>query len=54
MGTQDVKPGDSDTTNILVTSWATPGAAQWTGSGMVYRDDRNSADKDHVDLVWNQ
>ena len=52
--TQDVKPGDSDTTNFLVTSWPASGGAQWTGSGMVYRDDRNSADKDHVDLVWNQ
>ena len=50
----DAKPGDSDMTNALVTSWAAPGAIEWKGSGMVYRDDRNSADKDHVDLVWNQ
>jgi spermidine synthase len=52
---KDVRPGaaDSDLTNILVTSWATGDAAQWNGTGEVYRDDRNTADRDHVKLVWN-
>lgn len=51
---QDAKPGDSFMTNILVTSWAAPDATEWKGAGVPYRDDRNSADRDHVSLVWNQ
>ena len=43
---------DSDLTNILVTSWAAGGSAPWKGTGAVYRDDRNSADRDHVALVY--
>ena len=50
---QDARPGDSELTNILVTSWPVAGSVAWTGSGNAYRDDRNSADRDHVQLVWN-
>ena len=44
---------DTDLTNVLVTSWPADGAVAWNGSGEVYRDDRNTADRDHVDLVWS-
>ena len=48
-----LKRDDTDLTNILVTSWPAGGSVAWNGSGDVYRDDRNSADRDHVDLVWS-
>jgi hypothetical protein len=47
------KREDSDLINILVTSWPASGFVEWNGSGNVYRDDRNTADRDHVDLVWS-
>jgi spermidine synthase len=47
------KREDSDLVNILVTSWPASGSVTWNGSGNVYRDDRNTADRDHVDLVWS-
>jgi len=49
----DAKPGESETTNIMVTNWAAQGSARWNGSGTVYRDDRNTADRDHLKMVWN-
>jgi hypothetical protein len=49
---RDVRPGDDDLTNILVTSWPAAGSVRWNGRGDVYRDDRNSADRDHVEMVW--
>lgn len=49
---KDVKPGDEDTTNFLVTNWEVPGSAEWTGAGRIYTDDRNTADRDHVDMIW--
>ena len=51
--TKDVKPGGDDLTNILVTSWPTSGSRAWNGSGQVYRDDKITADQDHVELVWS-
>jgi spermidine synthase len=48
----DPKPGDSYYANILVTSWPLAGSKQWIGKGQVYRDDRNAADRDHVELMW--
>ena len=50
---KDVKSGEGDLTNILVTNWPAGGSARWNGSGSPYRDDRNTADRDHVNLVWN-
>ena len=47
------KREDTDLINILVTSWPASGSIEWKGNGEVYRDDRNTADRDHVDLVWN-
>ncbi len=44
---------DSDRTNILVTSWPAEGSVPWNRTGEVYRDDRNTADRDHVVLVWS-
>jgi spermidine synthase len=49
---KDVKPGDGDTTNFLVSDRATAGAVEWKGSGEIYSDNRNTADRDHVDLMW--
>jgi hypothetical protein len=45
---------DSDfkTGNILVTNWAWEGAREWKGNGTAYRDDRNRADREYIDLVW--
>ena len=50
---KDAKPGDSDLTNILVTSWPAAGSTPWNGTGAVYRDQKNTADRDHVALIWS-
>lgn len=51
----DAKPDDPDPiTNILILSWPATGAKHWTGSGTVYRDDRNTADRDRVSLMWGE
>jgi spermidine synthase len=50
---KDVKPGDSDLTNFLVTSWPVEGSKPWNGSGAVYHDDKSTADRDHVRMVWS-
>ncbi len=49
---KDVKPGEGDLTNVLVTSWAADGSDPWTGTGTAYHDDKSSADRDHVRMVW--
>jgi predicted membrane-bound spermidine synthase len=51
---KDTKPEDtdSDTTNMLVINWPAPGFTQWNGSGRPYHDDKNTADRDHVDMLW--
>ena len=51
---KDVRPGDEDLTNIMVTNRPFAGSAAWNGKGQVYTDNRNSADRDHVDLVWGE
>jgi len=49
----DAKPDDPDPiTNILVLNWPAQGSKHWTGSGTVYRDDCNTADRDRVALMW--
>jgi spermidine synthase len=48
----DVKTGESEMTTIMVTNWSAQGSARWSGSGTVYRDDRNTADRDHLEMVW--
>jgi predicted membrane-bound spermidine synthase len=51
---KDVKHDqDSDLTNILVTSWPVDGSVPWSGTGDAYHDDRNTADRDHLALIWN-
>lgn len=47
-----VKPEDEDLTNIMVMNREAAGAVEWHGTGRLYRDDRNTADRDHVELVW--
>jgi spermidine synthase len=51
---KDVRPGDEDLTNIMVTNRPFAASAEWTGSGRPYTDNRNTADRDHVDLVWGE
>jgi predicted membrane-bound spermidine synthase len=51
---KDVKHDqDSDLTNILVTSWPVDGSIPWRGTGDSYYDNRNTADRDHLALIWN-
>jgi spermidine synthase len=50
--TRDVRPGDDDLTNIMVTNRPFAGSDEWKGTGRLYTDNRNTADRDHVDLVW--
>ena len=50
---KDVKPGDSDLTNFLVSDWPISGATRWDGAGEPYRDDRSTADGDHLRMVWS-
>jgi hypothetical protein len=28
------------------------GSVEWHGAGRLYTDNRNTADRDHVELVW--
>jgi len=49
---KQAKRGEADLTNILVSDWPVAGATEWMGAGTVYRDDRNTADRDHVALIW--
>ena len=49
---RDVKPGDDPITNIMVTNWPASHTLRWDGSGTVYRDDRNTADRDHLRMMW--
>jgi spermidine synthase len=49
----DAKPEEmNQVTNMLVLSWPALGSKHWTGTGTVYRDDRNTADRDRVALMW--
>ena len=47
-----VRSGDEDLTNVLVTDFPALGSTEWNGSGQPYHDDRNSADRDHIAMVW--
>jgi predicted membrane-bound spermidine synthase len=49
---KDVNPGDSDLTNYLVSSWEMPGSHEWRGSGLIYTDNRENANREHVRMVW--
>jgi hypothetical protein len=49
---KQVKSGDDDLTNMLVTDFPFDGAARWSGAGEAYHDDRNNADRDHIAMVW--
>jgi spermidine synthase len=50
---KDVRPGDSYATNFLVADFAFSGSREWTGEAAVYTDDRNTADRDHVEMMWD-
>jgi hypothetical protein len=50
---KDLDPnGDSYTSNVMVTNWDLDGSAEWNGRGRIYTDDRNSGDRDHVNMIW--
>jgi spermidine synthase len=49
---KDVNPGDSDFTNYLVSSWEMPGSQEWRGSGAIYTDNRENANREHVRMIW--
>jgi len=51
--TKDVDRGDADPTNYLITDWPIPGSQEWTGTGIVYSDDRSTADRDHTRMIWS-
>jgi len=48
----NVKNSDANTTNMMVTTWAHAGSVAWNGTGALYHDDKNTADRDHVNLLW--
>ena len=48
----DVTPGDSYTANLLIGSWRTEGATEWNEAGTPYRDDRNRAAWEFVEMKW--
>ena len=50
---KQVKSGDSDLTNILVSDWPVEGSAEWKAAGEAYHDNRSTADRDHVALIWD-
>ena len=50
---KDLDPdGDSYTSNVMVTNWDLDGSSEWRGRGRIYTDDRNSGDRDHVNMMW--
>ena len=51
---KDVRPSEEDLTNFMVTSKPFAGSVEWKGKGEVYTDNRNTADRDHVALVWEE
>ena len=51
---KDVDQRGSDLTNYLVTNWGVEGSSAWDGEGRIYRDNRNSADRDHVAMIWSE
>jgi hypothetical protein len=38
--------------NILVSNWPMAGSNPWNGRGIIYHDDKNTADRDWVRLRW--
>ena len=51
---KDVRPSEEDLTNFMVTNKSFAGSVEWKGKGEVYTDNRNTADRDHVALVWEE
>jgi spermidine synthase len=49
---RQIKPEDEDATNIMVTNMETAGSSEWKGVGKLYTDNRNTTDRDHVELMW--
>jgi predicted membrane-bound spermidine synthase len=45
---------DQEFINVLVSNWPVAGSHPWNGRGIVYHDDRNSADRDWVRLLWRR
>lgn len=50
---QDANPdSDAEITNMMVANWPLSNSEKWQESGVIYRDDRSTADEDHVRMVW--
>ncbi len=49
---QNVRAADSDAVNFLAGNRAIEGSTEWNGAGEIYTDNHNTADRDHVALVW--
>jgi hypothetical protein len=50
--TAEEEEEDRPRINILVSNWRVAGSSAWSGHGLVYHDDKNSADSDWDRLVW--
>jgi len=51
---RNVGAADADPANFLIADWPIPGSEEWHGAGLVYLDDRNSADGDHTRMIWSE
>ena len=45
-------PVRASAADVLVTNRPVTGSVEWTGRGRLYTDNRNTADRDHVNLMW--
>ena len=50
----DEDDDEAVTINNLVSNWPAADSTEWTGRGVVYHDDQNSADRDWVMLRWKR
>lgn len=49
----NVDGSDTGPTNFLIADWPFTGSLEWTAnSGVLYTDDRNTADRDHTRMIW--
>jgi predicted membrane-bound spermidine synthase len=40
--------------NVLVSNWPVAGSNPWNGRGIIYHDDKNTADRDWIRLLWRR
>ena len=49
---KDVAPGDSYSTNFLISSWPIEGSKSWNETGISYCDDKSRAAWEFVEMKW--